>query len=157
MPDALARSDETPRRPARSPALLLVAVACAIVLALTGCGRSSGTSDGLAREPSTYTLMQMNLCLSGMAGCYGKVAYPAVVEEAIARIRQARPDAVTVSEACRSDVARIARRTGYHVRFSRVFYGGEPLRCVQPGDRGLFGDAVLTQAAIERTESQDFE
>jgi endonuclease/exonuclease/phosphatase family metal-dependent hydrolase len=111
----------------------------------------------LAREASTYTLMQMNLCLSGMAGCYGKVAYPAVVEEAIARIREARPDAVTVSEACRSDVARIARRTGYHVRFSRVFYGGEPLRCVRPGGRGLFGDAVLTEAAIERTESQDFE
>ena len=40
--------------------------------------------------------MQMNLCLSGLAGCYGKVAYPAVVEEAVARIREARPDAVTV-------------------------------------------------------------
>ena len=40
---------------------------------------------------STYTLMQMNLCLSGFAGCYGKVAYPAGVEEAVARIRDARP------------------------------------------------------------------
>ena len=35
--------------------------------------------DGRAASPagSTYTLMQMNLCLSGLAGCYGKVAYPA--------------------------------------------------------------------------------
>jgi endonuclease/exonuclease/phosphatase family metal-dependent hydrolase len=101
--------------------------------------------------------MQMNLCLSGLAGCYGKAAYPAVVEEAVARMRAARPDAVTFSEACRSDVARIARRTGYHMRFSRVIYLGEPLRCVQPEGRGLFGDAVLTDAAIESTDNQDFE
>ena len=100
--------------------------------------------------------MQMNLCLSGLAGCYGKVAYPAAVEEAVGRIREARPDAVTVNEACRSDVAEIARRTGYHLRFSRVIYLGEPLLCVQPGGRGLFGDAVLTRAAIEESENQEF-
>jgi endonuclease/exonuclease/phosphatase family metal-dependent hydrolase len=110
-------------------------------------------SDG----SSTYTLMQMNLCLSGLAGCYGKAAYPAVVEEAVARIREAHPDAVTFNEACRSDIARIARRTGYHLRFSRVIYRGERLRCVRPGGRGLFGEAVLTAAAIESTDSQDFE
>ena len=78
-----------------------------------------GDKPGGAAAGSTYTLMQMNLCLSGLAGCYGKAAYPAVVEEAVARIREARPDAVTVNEACRSDVAQIARRAGYHVRFSR--------------------------------------
>jgi endonuclease/exonuclease/phosphatase family metal-dependent hydrolase len=124
---------------------------CALLLALTGCNRS------LPRAGSAYTLMQMNLCLSGLAGCYGKVAYPAVVEEATAGIRAARPDAVTVNEACRGDVAAIARRTGYHLRFSRVIYRGRPLRCVRPGARGLFGDAVLTRAAIERTKNEDFE
>jgi hypothetical protein len=61
--------------------------------------------------------MQMNLCLSGFAGCYRKAAYPAVVEEAVTRISQAKPDAVTFNEACGSDVALIARRTGYHLRF----------------------------------------
>jgi endonuclease/exonuclease/phosphatase family metal-dependent hydrolase len=100
--------------------------------------------------------MQMNLCLSGLAGCYRKVAYPAVVEEAVARIHEAFPDAVTFNEACRSDVARIARRTGYHLRFSRVIYRGQRLRCVRPGGRGLFGDAVLTKAAIESTDNHDF-
>ena len=100
--------------------------------------------------------MQMNLCLSGLAGCYGKAAYPAVVEEAVARIREARPDAVTFNEACRSDIAQIARRAGYRLRFSRVLYRGERLRCVRPGGRGLFGEAVLTKAAIESTGSQDF-
>jgi endonuclease/exonuclease/phosphatase family metal-dependent hydrolase len=101
--------------------------------------------------------MQMNLCLSGLAGCYAKASYPAGVEAAVARIREARPDAVTLNEVCRGDVARIGRRTGYHVRFSRVIYGGERLRCVRPGGRGLFGIAVLTEAAVESTDSEDFE
>jgi endonuclease/exonuclease/phosphatase family metal-dependent hydrolase len=100
--------------------------------------------------------MQTNLCLSGLAGCYRKAAYPAGVEETVARIRDARPDAVTVNEACRSDVTRIARRTGYHLRFSTVIYRGARLRCVRPGSRGHFGDAVLTKAAIERTDNEDF-
>ena len=115
-------------RSGSSVVLLLAAVGCALAFAVSGCGRSSGTSGALAREPSrsvgtsaavppaassTYTLLQMNLCLSGLAGCYGKAAYPAVVREAVARIREAHPGAVTFNEACRSDVARIARRTGY--------------------------------------------
>ena len=135
----------------------LAALGGALVLALTGCGRSAGTSAAVpAAAGSGYTLMQMNLCLSGLAGCYGKAAYPAVVNEAVARIRDAHADAVTFNEACRRDVALIARRTGYHVRFSRVIYLGEPLRCVRPGGRGLFGVAVLTQAAITSTDTQDF-
>ena len=127
--------------------MALAALGC--VLALTGCSRAS-------RADAAYALMQMNLCLSGLAGCYDEAAYPAAVEEAVARIREARPQAVTVNEACRRDVAEIARRTGYHVRFSRVVYLGKPLRCVQPGGRGLFGDAVLTRAAIEDTDKRDF-
>jgi endonuclease/exonuclease/phosphatase family metal-dependent hydrolase len=110
-----------------------------------------------ARGSSTYTLMQMNLCLSGFAGCYRKVAYPTGVGAAVARIRAAHPDAVTLNEACEGDVARIARRTGYHLRFSTVTFTGRPLPCVRPGGRGAFGDAVLTKAAIESTDSDDFE
>jgi endonuclease/exonuclease/phosphatase family metal-dependent hydrolase len=138
------------------------AVACALALALCGCSGSAGTDGAPAPAPvppaasSAYTLMQMNLCLSGLAGCYGKAAYPAVVQEAVATIRRAHPDAATLNEVCRRDVARIARRTGYHVRFSRVVYAGRRLRCVRPGGRGLFGNAVLTEAAIESTDNQDF-
>lgn len=101
--------------------------------------------------------MQMNLCLSGVASCYRKVAYPAVVQEAVLRIRQMHPDAVTFNEACGNDVALIARRTGYHLRFSSVIYGGRLLRCIRPGGRGLFGDAVLTKSRIESGEGQAFE
>jgi endonuclease/exonuclease/phosphatase family metal-dependent hydrolase len=139
--------------------LLLAAVGGALVLAVTGC--SSATSGAPAPKPSTsegraYALMQMNLCLSGVAGCYGKVAYPAGVEDAVARIRGAHPDAVTLNEACRNDVVSIAHRAGYHVRFSRVIYGGKPRPCVKPGGRGLFGDAVLTKAGIESADSRAF-
>jgi len=132
-------------------------VRCAVVLVLAGCGRSTETAHAPSPARAAFTLMQMNLCLSGLAGCYGRVAYPAGVEEAAARIGATRPDAVTLNEVCRSDVARIARRTGYHLRFSRVIYGGRRLGCVQPGGRGLFGDAVLTRSAVTRFAAEEFE
>ena len=140
--------------------LLLATMSCSLVVALTGCGGASETSGAQAHAPSTagstYTLLQMNLCLSGYGGCNGKAEYPDSVEEAVARIRATRPDAVTLNETCRGDVVRIARRTAYHVRFTRVIYAGELLPCVRPGGRGLFGNAVLTAAAVERTDSRDF-
>src|SRR3954471_17672205 len=111
-------------------------VGCALALALTSC---TGPPAAAPSAGSTFTLLQMNLCLSGLAGCYGKVAYPAVLDEAVARIRQARPDAVTFNEACAGDVARIARETGYHLRFSRVIYRGARQQCIRPLGRGLFG------------------
>jgi endonuclease/exonuclease/phosphatase family metal-dependent hydrolase len=100
--------------------------------------------------------MQMNLCLPGLGTCYRKVAYPAVVEEAVGRIRDTHPGAVTFCEACRNDVALIARKTGYHLRFSTVIYDGAPLPCIRPGGRGVSGDAVLAKAAIESSESHAF-
>jgi endonuclease/exonuclease/phosphatase family metal-dependent hydrolase len=130
-------------RTGRSAAALLAAVGCAVA-----------ATPSPAR--STYTLMQMNLCLSGLAGCYARTAYPAVVGEAVMRIRRARPQAVTINEVCREDARWIARRTGYRVRFSRVSYLDRPLHCMQPAGRGLFGDAVLTKAAIVSTDRQEF-
>src|SRR5687767_2104284 len=57
-----------------SAALLLAAIGCALVLGLTGVRpRESSMSPG-PPAGSPFTLMQMNLCLSGLAGCYGKVA-----------------------------------------------------------------------------------
>jgi endonuclease/exonuclease/phosphatase family metal-dependent hydrolase len=147
--------------------LLAVAVGCALVVALTGGSRPPATTEAPASAPghagltrgtgSTFSLMQMNLCLSGLAGCYDRAAYPAVVLEAVARIREARPAAVTLSEACARDAGQIAESTGYHLRFARVIYLGEQLSCRDPGGRGLFGDAVLTKAPIDASESRPFE
>jgi len=146
------------RRPVKS-AVPLAAVGCGLVLFLGGCSGSSGTAATAAARPSpgsAYTLMQMNLCLSGLGGCYARVEYPAVVREAITRVREARPDAVTFNEACSGDVALIAQRTGYHLRFSKVIYNGRPLACRQPRGRGFFGDAVLSRAPILSAASQPF-
>jgi endonuclease/exonuclease/phosphatase family metal-dependent hydrolase len=155
----------------RSVFQLIAAVGGSFVLALAGWVQPASTpqaeeqgSSTAAGSPSAvsqtagspFTLMQMNLCLSGLAGCYGKAAYPAVVREAVVRIRRARPRAVTFNEACRRDAVRIARRTDYHLRFSRVIYRGERLPCVRPGGRGLFGNAVLTKAPIGRTTDRAF-
>jgi len=157
----------------RGAALLAAAAGCVLVLASAGCNGSSGARGAAAADApvaaadppaagsrparASFTLMQMNLCLSGMAGCYVKVAYPAVLDEAVARIRDARPDAVTLNETCRRDVVQIARRTGYHPRFTRVLYLARPLPCVGPGGRGLFGDAILTRTARRRSVARDFQ
>ena len=122
----------------------------------SGAGTPPPTAAPQRAADSTYTLLQMNVCLSGLAGCWEDAAYPAVVREAVARIRGARPDAVTLNEACRGDVERIARRSGYHLRFSRVIYRGSRLPCIDPGGRGLFGDAVLTRAPIVDSEHRAF-
>jgi endonuclease/exonuclease/phosphatase family metal-dependent hydrolase len=138
-------------------AVLAAAAGCAVALAVTACGGVSGTATAVPRPAaSAYTLMQMNLCLSGIAGCYPMVDYPAGVQDAVGRIREARPDAVTLNEACSGDAALIARRTGYHLRFARVIYNRKLLPCITPGDRGLFGNAVLSKAAIESSESHAF-
>ena len=132
----------------------LVVVGCALVVALSGCGRTAAAPS--SGRPA-YTLMQMNLCLSGLADCYrDRVDYPAALAEAVALIRRTHPDAVTLSEGCSGDVARIARRTGYHARFSTVIYGGAPFGCIDPGGRGVFGDAVLTKADIVQARNDAF-
>jgi len=93
--------------------------------------------------------MQMNTCLSGLAGCVARTQYPAVVDEAIQRIRANDADAVTArNEACSAGVARTAAETGYELRFSAVNYRGAPLSCAKPGGRRVFGNAVLTKTHI---------
>jgi endonuclease/exonuclease/phosphatase family metal-dependent hydrolase len=137
--------------------VLLVAAGIALIMLASGCHQPPAPAAAQPGPPgSRYTLMQMNLCLSGLAGCYGKVRYPAVVREAESRIREAGPNAVTFNEACRGDIAQIARQTGYRMRFANVIYRGSPLPCVRPGGRGLFGDAVLTKAAIANSRSEAF-
>jgi endonuclease/exonuclease/phosphatase family metal-dependent hydrolase len=149
-------TDVVERFAGRRRAVLLAAGACALTVALAGRGEPTAALGVPARDVPSYTLMQMNLCLSGFAACFGRVAYPAGVDDAAARIRAARPDAVTVNEACRGDVARIARQAGYHLRFSGVRTAAGPLRCVRPGGRGRFGDAVLTRAAVAHSDSHAF-
>lgn len=134
--------------------LLRLLVTGSLVL-LSGATPPPASPAGSSAD-APYTLLQMNLCLSGLAGCNGGNQYPNVVEEAIEQINTTDPDAITLNEACRGDVERIASETGYHARFAIVDYGGAPLSCVAPGDRGVFGNAVLTKQPIKTSTSRPF-
>src|SRR4051794_41705940 len=68
--------------------LVLAAAGCSLAVALAGCGGDSKASDArsgarpaLADAAATYTLLQMNLCLSGFGGCNGRAAPPARLGE----------------------------------------------------------------------------
>jgi endonuclease/exonuclease/phosphatase family metal-dependent hydrolase len=98
----------------------------------------------------------MNLCLSGMAGCYGRTAYPAVVDEAVDEVTERGPQAVTLNEVCSRDAGEVARRTRYQIRFAAVRVHGATLPCVHPGGRGVFGIAVLARDTIRTFHDQAF-
>jgi len=103
-------------------------------------------ADGApAARTGWFSLLQMNLCLSGLASC---LHYPQVLDEAVSLIRARRPSAVTLNEVCQRDVVHIAARTGYRHRFTTVPYQGRPLPCSSPSGRGVFGNAVLTRDAV---------
>jgi len=112
---------------------------------------SSSSSPG-----STIAVLQMNLCLSGQAGCYERNDHAAVLEEATAQIDDHHPAAVTINEACRRDAAELARRTGYAMSFAAVNYGGAPLPCIEPRGRGVFGIAALTKDSVSTSDDQPF-
>lgn len=125
------------------PALVLA------VLALVVVGSSYAVAGGRGHHGpdrhETLTLLQMNQCLSGYAGCFGRTAYPAVVDETVDRIDANDADVVVLNESCSEDAARMAAETGLHLTFSTVIYRGAPLACKTPEGRGEFGNAVLTR------------
>ena len=135
------------------PLLAILALVSAVLIVLP---TSSATAD--QKPPGRpYEILQMNLCLSGAAGCFDDTEYPKVVDEAVATIRRAKPTSVVINEACSGDAATIAKRTGMRISFANVIYGGAELPCRDPGGRGFFGNAVLTRSAPVQVESQAFE
>jgi endonuclease/exonuclease/phosphatase family metal-dependent hydrolase len=141
----------------RTPATLVaLAVAASTALGPVPAARApeGPATSGLA---SGYTVLQMNLCLSGAAACFGRTAYPSVVDEAAAQVVEQDAEAVTLNEACSGDVAELARRTGYRMRFAAVLSEGAPVPCVRPGGRGVFGLAVLTEARVSAARDRAFE
>jgi endonuclease/exonuclease/phosphatase (EEP) superfamily protein YafD len=117
----------------------IAAVSVVLPAVLTACTASP------ADEPAgQVTLLQMNLCLSGIAVCIAGSEPADAVAEAISRIRQTRAELVVLDEACSNDAARVASASGLHPTFSVVRSGGAPLACRNPRGRGVFGNAVLT-------------
>jgi endonuclease/exonuclease/phosphatase family metal-dependent hydrolase len=145
------------RPPSRRLGTSLLALVVVVVIGGTWAAVSSSFSSSSSPSPSSggsFSLLQMNLCLSGRAGCYSPDTRVAALDEAAAAIDDRAPDAVTVNEACRRDAADLARRTGYELSFAPVDYAGAPLPCIDPGGRGLFGIAVLTRDDVTSTRNR---
>ncbi len=142
---AMAAHHSARHQPPRSAA---ASISTALVSASTP---SSGTAP---RTP--YSVLQMNLCLSGFAECFDATRYPRVVEEAIDVITARTPSAVTVNEACSGDIARVAKEAGYHLRFAPVLVHGQWLPCADPYSRGVYGNAVLTKQPIRSSAGRAF-
>jgi endonuclease/exonuclease/phosphatase family metal-dependent hydrolase len=98
-----------------------------------------------ATAAMTYTVLQMNLCNSGMAhSCY---TFGRSVDEAVQRIRAYPPDLVTFQEICRDDLyGRLARamadlygtdRISVEFQPARNRYTGQPYRCLNGQQFGV--------------------
>ena len=139
----------------KPPSRRLGAGLLVVVVVVVGGGTwSLVSSSSSSSSSSDVSLLQMNLCLSGRAGCYSPDTRVAVLDEAAAAIEDRAPDAVTVNEACRRDAADLARRTGYELSFAVVDYADAPLPCIDPAGRGLFGIAVLTKDDVRTAQDR---
>lgn len=118
------------------------------VLAMAAVLTIGMTSANASTAATPFSVLQMNLCLSGIAGCYPGTDYPAVVNEAIGNIETHRPDVATLVETCSGDAQDIADATGYHLAFGTVIYKGAPLPCVKPTGRGVYGITLLTKRPL---------
>lgn len=65
--------------------------------------------SSVAHAQSTLRALQMNLCNSGLAGCY---AGGRAVDEAAGKITSLKPDIVTLNEICSGDVERLWNTMG---------------------------------------------
>jgi hypothetical protein len=134
-------------------------------LAACAGGSSDMTLGSGSGGSTTLQVLQMNLCDSGIAGCYTGRS----VAEAAAVIRAQRPDIVTLNEVCRDDVS-VLEQTLSHAEHgsvvTRAFQPAldlrtdDPVRCrngqqygigllvsVRPPYRGIatFGGRYLVQ------------
>jgi hypothetical protein len=88
--------------------LLAVSSACA---GTTGTG-ATGTQTTSAQTTSagtTITVLQLNICHGGMAGCYRG---DAVLAKAVEVIRSSAPQVLSVNEACSRDIDRLRPAMG---------------------------------------------
>ena len=118
------------------PLLATAALAVLATAATPAVARPPGISPGNA--PQDYSVLQLNLCLSGLAGCYPETGYPSVVNEAIATIQEQAPNAVTVNEACSGNAVLTAADITFSAEAAfTAQLGSEERRwlCVQTDDR----------------------
>lgn len=116
------------RRTLRRAAAATASVVCLVVTLM-------GVPTVAAAAPSAYSVLQINLCNSGLADCYTGRATDAAGELIAARL----PSVVTVNEMCSTDIDAIKLRTGYN-DFETFTQSGTQF-CKD--GKGLYGNAML--------------
>ncbi|ALE85825.1 endonuclease/exonuclease/phosphatase family protein [Pseudonocardia sp. HH130629-09] len=117
------------------------AVVAGVLPVLAACA-SGAAREPAPLEPPTVTVIQMNLCNSGIAGCWTGQAVAAAAEV----LRREVPDAVTLNEVCRADVAELERvlagstpgaASSSSFQPARDRDTGSPYRCANGDEYGI--------------------
>lgn len=123
-------------------------------LALIGCA----TPTGPATAATTVRVLQLNICHSGVAGCF---TGEEVMAKAVSVISSVRPHVLSVNESCSGDVDRLRAAMG---QARAVFVAaqrrdGTPVRCAngqQYGNIVMVADSLAGgPAATGRYTAQD--
>ncbi|MFD1149315.1 endonuclease/exonuclease/phosphatase family protein [Saccharothrix hoggarensis] len=100
-----------------------------------------------AAAATAFKVLQMNLCNSGVAGCYqgGRA-----VGEAVAMIQRRLPDVVSVNEVCLSDLPRLTAAVGasaqYRFAFVRNRSTNSDYQCTD--GRGAYGSGIIVKEGV---------
>jgi endonuclease/exonuclease/phosphatase family metal-dependent hydrolase len=105
---------------------------------------------GVSPGKAPFSVLQMNLCNSGWAGCYTGHS----VAEAAAVIRASRPDVVTLNEICREDAEALGRAVGAAHYFQPAIDRrvGRPILC---RDGSPYGIGLLVRQPVARATRGD--
>jgi len=114
-----------------------------VLLATTAC--TGTTPDGPERPGTTITVLQLNICHGGLAGCYrGDAALARAVEV----IRSSEPHVLSVNEACSGDIDRLRPAMGS----ARTLFvaarnlDGTPALCRDSGQQ--YGNIIMVAAGF---------
>jgi endonuclease/exonuclease/phosphatase family metal-dependent hydrolase len=118
---------------------LWVAVGGCLVACLVACATGASGSNTVGPPPgpppptvgATVRVLQLNLCNSGIAGCYTGRS----TAEAAAVIRTEKPDLVTLNEICQDDASTLQQA------LADVVPGGAVMSAFQAARDGRTGDA----------------
>ncbi len=135
----------------------IAVLACLISIAALLVGAPAGSAA--VRQP--LRVLQLNLCDSGIAGCYTGRS----VTEAAEVIRAAAPDVVTLNEICQPDLAELQRtlagihpgslvRSAFQPALDRRTGGAFQCRGGQPYGIGIVARTVLPAQAADSLPAQ---
>ncbi|RSM88697.1 endonuclease/exonuclease/phosphatase family protein [Kibdelosporangium aridum] len=114
-----------------------------VIIVLTTLALLIPPSSAATSTGTTLTLLQLNICHGGMAGCYRG---DAVIAKAAEVIRASKPQVLSVNEACSGDIDRLRPAMGP----ARALFvaarnlDGTPVLC--RGSDGEYGNIIMVAA-----------